>query len=195
MTEPGLTPDRILDAAEDVLRRFGPAKTTVVDVARALDVSHGAIYRHFPSKAALQDAVAQRWLYRVEAPLATIAAEDGPAADRLDRWLEALVGVKRRKMQDDPELFATYHALVEAAREVIDEHLAVMVGHLTEIVRDGVEQGAFAVSDPAAAARAVLSATARFHHPAHAAEWADPAIDADFDNVRRLIAAGLTAGG
>ena len=78
---------------------------------------------------------------------------------------------------------------------MIDEHLAVMVGHLTEIIRDGVEQGAFAVSDPAAAARAVLSATARFHHPAHAAEWADPEIDLDFGNVRRLIAAGLTAGG
>ena len=29
-----LTRDRILAAAEDVLRRFGPAKATVVDVAR-----------------------------------------------------------------------------------------------------------------------------------------------------------------
>ena len=30
-----LTRDRILAAAEDVIRRFGPAKATVVDVARA----------------------------------------------------------------------------------------------------------------------------------------------------------------
>ena len=45
-----------------MLRRFGPAKTTVVDVARALDVSHGSVYRHFPSKAALRDAVTERWL-------------------------------------------------------------------------------------------------------------------------------------
>ncbi len=30
-----LTLDRIVSAAEDVLRRFGPAKATVVDVARA----------------------------------------------------------------------------------------------------------------------------------------------------------------
>ena len=46
-----LTPERILEATEDVLRRFGLAKATVVDVARALDVSHGSVYRHFPSKA------------------------------------------------------------------------------------------------------------------------------------------------
>ncbi len=33
--ETPLTRDRILAAAEDVIRRFGPTKATVVDVARA----------------------------------------------------------------------------------------------------------------------------------------------------------------
>ena len=41
-----LTRDRILAAAEDVIRRFGPSKATVVDVARALGVSHTAVYKH-----------------------------------------------------------------------------------------------------------------------------------------------------
>ena len=70
MSETALTPDRILDAAEETLTRYGPAKTTVVDVARALGVSHGSVYRHFPSKAALRDAVTERWLARVSDPLA-----------------------------------------------------------------------------------------------------------------------------
>ena len=109
MNEKALTPDRILDAAEDVLRRYGPAKATVVDVARFLEVSHGSIYRHFPSKAALRDAVAQRWLHRVSMPLAVIAQENGSAVERLHRWLERLITLKRQKVLDDPELFATYH--------------------------------------------------------------------------------------
>ena len=50
-------PHRILDAAEEMLRRHGVQKTNVVDVARALGMSHGNIYRHFPSKQALLDAV------------------------------------------------------------------------------------------------------------------------------------------
>ena len=54
VSETVLTFERILEAAEDVLRRQ-PAKATVVDVARALEVSHGSVYRHFPSKAALRD--------------------------------------------------------------------------------------------------------------------------------------------
>ena len=70
MTEAVLTQERILETAEDVLRRFGPAKATVVDVARALDVSHGSVYRHFLSKAALRDAVAERWLARISRAVA-----------------------------------------------------------------------------------------------------------------------------
>ena len=72
MTDTVLTPERILEAAEDVLRRFGPAKATVVDVARTLGVSHGSVYRHFPSKAALRDAVAERWLARISEPLEAV---------------------------------------------------------------------------------------------------------------------------
>ena len=114
MTDTSLTPDRILDATEQVLRRFGPDKATVVDVARALDVSHGSIYRHFPSKAALRDAVAERWLHRVAAPLEAIAAADGLADAKLRRWLEELIAQKRRKVRDDPEMFET------AVRRLLD---------------------------------------------------------------------------
>jgi len=80
-----LTPERILEVTEDVLRRYGLAKATVVDVASALDVSHGSVYRHFPSKASLRDAVAKRWLERANAPLEEIAREAGPAPARLER--------------------------------------------------------------------------------------------------------------
>jgi hypothetical protein len=37
------TPERILRAAEDVLRRSGPEKATVVDLARALGVAHAGV--------------------------------------------------------------------------------------------------------------------------------------------------------
>ncbi|HEX2205601.1 MAG TPA: TetR family transcriptional regulator [Longimicrobium sp.] len=194
MTDAPLTPERILEAAEEVLRRFGPAKATVVDVARALGVSHGSVYRHFPSKAALRDAVAERWLARVSAPLEAIAREDAPAPARLRRWLEALVAAKRSRAQGDPELFATYLALFADAREVVAEHVDALAAQAARIVADGVARGEMTAPDPAAAGRAVLDATARFHNPAHAQEWADPAIDAAFEAVFALVLRGLGAG-
>lgn len=193
MNDAALTADRILDAAEEVLRRYGPQKTTVVDVARALDVSHGTIYRHYPSKQALRDAVTRRWLHRVAVPLQAIADERGPAAARLRRWFDALIAFKRRKVLDEPELFATYHAIAEDAREVIREHVAELVGQIARIIRDGVVDGAFRAVDSDAAASAVFRATASFHHPVHAPEWSDPGIEAAFEGVWRLVMEGLRA--
>lgn len=187
----GLTPDRILDAAEDALTRFGPAKTTVVDVARALGVSHGSVYRHFASKAALRDAVTGRWLDRVSAPLAKIVAEDAPAAERLRRWFDRLIAVKRQKARQEPELFATYLALFEESREVVRAHVEHLAGQIAAIVADGVARGEFAACDTAATGRVIFYATARFHDPAYVREWGDPGLDAAFDHLLALILRGL----
>src|SRR4051794_22393375 len=77
------TRERILKAAEDLLRRHGPAKTTVVDVARTLEMSHANVYRHFASKTELRDAVADRWLKAISGPLEKIAHGKGKASTRL----------------------------------------------------------------------------------------------------------------
>jgi AcrR family transcriptional regulator len=186
-----LTRERILESAEDVLRRYGPAKANVVDVARALRVSHGSVYRHFPSKAALRDAVTERWLESISEPLEAIAAGKGTAPKRLERWLDSLVQAKRRKALDDPELFATYIELAADAREVVKAHVQTLVDQLTHIVADGVAAEEFAVDDPRVAARAAFDATSRFHNPVHAAEWADPQIDSAYGAVRSLVLGGL----
>jgi AcrR family transcriptional regulator len=188
-----LTPERILEVTEDVLRRFGLAKATVVDVARALDVSHGSVYRHFPSKASLRDAVAKRWLDRVNAPLEKIAEGSGPAPARLERWLRALFAAKYKRVCEDPEMFATYLALAQEAREVVKAHKERLCDQLTHILSDGVKQGVFHVADAKVAARAVFDATVRFHHPAHAEEWSDPALPARIDALLALLLRGLEA--
>jgi AcrR family transcriptional regulator len=193
VVEGQLTAETILVTTEEVLRRYGPAKATVVDVARALGVSHGSVYRHFPTKAALREAVAQRWLDRAHQGLAEVAASPDPAPDRLRRWLAALFEAKWRKALDDPELFATYSVLAVESSTVIAAHIEDLVGQLNRIIADGVASGEFATGDPTVAARAVFDATSRFHNPAHAGEWSDPAIGAAFDAVCALVVAGLRA--
>ncbi len=191
MSETGLTPDRILDAAEETLTRFGPTKTTVVDVARALGVSHGSVYRHFASKAVLRDAVTERWLARVSDPLQRIVDEDAPAADRLRRWFDRLIATKRQKAKFEPELFATYLAIFEQSREVVHTHVEHLSAQVAAIIADGIARGEFARCDAAATGRSVFYATARFHDPAYAREWNDPGLDATFDDLWALILRGL----
>ncbi|MBC9726843.1 TetR family transcriptional regulator [Streptomyces sp. TRM68367] len=189
-----LTAERILEATEEVLRRHGPAKATVVDVARALGVSHGSVYRHFRTKAALREAVTMRWLDRTTQTLAGIVADEGHAPEaRLHEWLAALFEAKRRKAGDDPELFATYTVLAGENGDAVRRHLADLTGQLTEILRAGAASGAFAVADPATAARAVFQATACFHDPQYYREWEQPGVEERFDAVVDLVVRGLRA--
>ncbi|MEV0734765.1 TetR family transcriptional regulator [Streptomyces sp. NPDC050549] len=186
-----LTAERILEATEEVLRRHGPAKATVVDVARALGVSHGTVYRHFRTKAALREAVTQRWLDRTSQALSRFVTEDRDPEERVRDWLAGLFEAKRQKAGGDPELFATYSVLAEEAGETVRGHIDELTGQLTEIVRAGIGTGVFTVPDPAVAARAVFQATGRFHDPSYAREWRKPGVEAEFEAMVELLLRGL----
>ena len=191
--ETPLTRDRILATAEDVIRRFGPAKATVVDVARALGVSHAAVYRHVATKAELRDLVVGRWVETTMPRLRAIAAQAGPAPQRLRKLIDSLIAIKRRRGADDPELFAAYRTLAQGAESVVTAHVEELVALAAKVIRAGVQEGTFRKVDPQAAGRAVLLATSKFHHPAHAAEWVDPSIDAAYHDVWQILMGGLCA--
>ncbi|WP_415950233.1 TetR/AcrR family transcriptional regulator [Streptomyces sp. KLOTTS4A1] len=189
-----LTAERILAATEDVLRTYGPAKATVVDVARALGVSHGSVYRHFRTKAALREAVTKRWLDRTTDELRRIVEDSSDTAeDRLRRWNIRLFEAKRAKAGADPQLFATYEVLLRENSEAVDEHITDLVGQLTEILEAGIAAGEFTLgaADAGRGARAVFDATLRFHDPVHAAQWRLPGIEQDLDDVLDLLLRGL----
>jgi AcrR family transcriptional regulator len=191
MNDSVLTPERILAAAEDVLRRYGPGKATVVDVAQALGVSHGSVYRHFASKAALREAVLRGWLARSMAPLQVIANSRTPPPARLRQWFSTLRQTKRDNVLGDPELFATSSALAAVAGDAIAEHKGRMQQQIASIIAAGVASGDFRQLDPAAAARALFDATARFHYPGLSHLWDQPGEDAAFTQLLDLLLAGL----
>ena len=187
-----LTRDRIVATAEDVMRRFGPEKATVVDVARALGVSHAAVYRHVKTKAELRDLVLQRWVDETMSPLRALVAGPGPAPKRLRQLFDTLIDIKRRRAAADPELFTAYRSLSAEAESVVAAHLDELVQLGATIIRSGVEQGTFRHADPVAASQAVLFATSRFHHPAHAREWTNPKLDQVYEDVWRILMEGLS---
>jgi AcrR family transcriptional regulator len=192
--ETPLTREQILTTAEEVIRRFGPAKANVVDVARALGVSHTAVYRHVATKAELRDLVVKRWVETTMPPLRAIAAGTGPAPERLRQLFDTLIATKRRRAAEDPELFVAYRALAAETQSIAAAHVEELVGLAATIIRAGVEEGSFRAVDPRAAGRGVLWATSRFHHPVHAAEWVGPEIDGAFEEVWRLLMGGLGVG-
>lgn len=157
---------RILEAAEALLRRHGPEKLTVIDVASALNMSHGNVYRHFSSKAALRAAVVETWLHRVVEETDAIARKDTPADVRLDDWLNGLARIKQRKVVEDAEMLEASAKIGKQAPQIEREHSARLIAQVERILQDGLEDGTLpGVRDPKSTACAILNATFRYHHP------------------------------
>jgi AcrR family transcriptional regulator len=69
---------RILDAAEEVFGRGGASASTE-DVARLAGVGIGTVFRHFPAKAELLDAVLARRFDRMRERAEALAVNEDPA--------------------------------------------------------------------------------------------------------------------
>ena len=90
-SRPEDTRARIMDTAEVLFRRLGYEKTAVADIASELGMSPANIYRFFPSKIAIVQAMCQRCLSELETKLWAVARSRAPAGERLLRLvLEAL---------------------------------------------------------------------------------------------------------
>ncbi|MBX3489515.1 TetR/AcrR family transcriptional regulator [Parvibaculum sp.] len=188
--------DRILETARELIRRFGGAKTNVVDIAQAMGLSHSAIYRHFRSKAEIFDALAAATMAE-EATLAeTFVEADGPAAERLAALVLTLHRNKRAKFGNDPEMHALYRRIVEERPDLIVDYARRMTGLIRLILADGVARGEFGPMDLDAAAGAVRDAFTVFVHPAHVEAAAKAGLDqeAALQTLMRIVIGGLAAG-
>ncbi|WP_371778057.1 hypothetical protein [Streptosporangium subroseum] len=63
------------------------------------------------------------------------------------------------------------------------------MSQLTAIIADGSLHAA----DAETTARVIFNATAKFNHLAHAAEWQNPGIGAELDEVCSLLLEGIHA--
>lgn len=183
-----LTKEQILAATEEVLRRFGIAKTSVIDVANVLNVSHGTIYRHFKSKAELLEGATKKWLdEKIIEPLTDVCHNttlDGP--EHLKTYIRTLIELKQHYACEDEELFKMYAKVTDEATDLIHKHISEVTDQICEIItRGGIKS-----EDPLQLAHAIFHATTRFHHPAHAYEWRSPMIHNEFLDVWALIEKG-----
>ena len=155
----------ILDAAEELFRTIGFQKTAVIDIARELRMSPANVYRFFPSKTAINEAVCARILGALDERVRKLAESEGGAGARLRRLFRGLqqelmmLFTQKRHMRD----------LVVVALEehwpVIDDHVHTVQSALATIVREGQATREFAPLDPEVTARRLYQAMTCFTRP------------------------------
>ncbi len=134
---------RLLGIATEHLARLGPKRVTVVAVAAEAGMTHANVYRYFPSKDALLDAVAGRWLRDVETRLAGIADAPDPADDKIERLLVALAALQRDALTNEPNLFSVHLDATVAARPIARRHRVRLRSLVERVVEEGITSGIF----------------------------------------------------
>jgi AcrR family transcriptional regulator len=146
----------IVDATRALFDERGVQDAPMEEIARAVGINKALIYRHFASKEELFVLTATRYLDEVAALLREVDHEAEPR-ERLiactegftdyclehPAFLDCGISLMRRPSAE----------LVEIVSEGVILRLtlgmAECLGVLADVLRDGVERGAFAVEDPA----------------------------------------------
>ncbi|EQA46557.1 transcriptional regulator, TetR family [Leptospira broomii serovar Hurstbridge str. 5399] len=195
MPRTGLSPEELkqvaLDSAEKMIRKFGFDKTHLVDIAKEIGVSHPILYRLFPDKAALIDAVSERWLNRIDDELAKIVSKKGSSKSRLHAWFLTLHRLKREKVSMDPELYRAFNSSAELRRPIVVRHLETTMNQLVSILESGVRTGEFSKKDPKLLANLLFHGMITFHHPKMVLDHLDFDRELLLKQVLDLLLAGI----
>ena len=128
--------ERLLDAAAAAFGAADGRPVSLESIARAAGVGIGTLYRHFPSRDLLAEAV-----YRAE--LAEVAAAAGqllerhPPKEALRHWMDRYASfvAAKRGMAD------SLHAMVESGAVERSRTRASIVGAVDALLRAGAEDG------------------------------------------------------
>lgn len=188
---------RLLAIAAEHLRRLGPKGVTVVGVAGEAGMTHANVYRYFPSKVDLVEAVAGRWLKDLERRLGDIADGPDPADDKLERLILGVAQAYRELLIRDPHLFDVAAAATETSRAIMRKHRGRVRQLLDRIVDEGIATGLYDPRDRERAIGFVLDASHRFINPVSVrldADLPQDLIDVRLAAVLRAAQRVLSAG-
>jgi AcrR family transcriptional regulator len=156
----------IIDSAERLFRTLGYQKTTVADIARELRMSPANVYRFFPSKAAINEAICARLLARLDEAVLSVAHGPGSPAERLRAVFRLLQEQTRAMFFEQRRMHDMVAAALEENWPIVAEHICVIDGAFRHIIVEGQTQGVFSrLLDPDEAARALHATCAVFTHP------------------------------
>jgi AcrR family transcriptional regulator len=127
--------ERILEVAKDAFTRSG-AHASLDDIARQAGVGAGTLYRHFPTREALLEAV-----YRTE--VGKLAAAEGkfaetmPPIEALRAWMLLFIDYIAAKQIIAPAL----NTLVGGSSKVFEASGAQIKGAIDALVERGIKNG------------------------------------------------------
>jgi len=183
--------EEILAAAEQLYDSIGYEKTTIGDIARELGMSPANLYRSFPNRQAIDDALARRKLMVIEDAAWAAARGGSDAATTLRELATTVLQETQRLVFSDRRM---HHLCAIAARErwpAVQAYLDGLHGAVRHVIMEGQRSGTFRKTDPDAAAESVCAAFVKVWHPYMIEIFADEDLAQTAERISTLIVTGL----
>lgn len=134
----------------------GMQHAPIEEIAKAVGIARGLVYRQFSSKEELFVLTVTDYLDELGELLAEIIASEPEPVGRLTAGVEAYAGFCRRYPAFLDCALSLMHRPAMELREMVSESVWLRLGqgmsrcvsHLTETLREGTAAGAFSVEDP-----------------------------------------------
>lgn len=153
-------PDRILDAADRLLARYGYQKMTIDDLAREVGIGKGTVYLHFRSKEEIVLFRVDRVVQRLVERLRSIAENDAPPAEKIREMLLLRVMFRFESVQHYTESISeVLRALRSGLLERHQDHFEQEARVFAKVLKEGLDAGVFHHAQGLQTARALLTAT------------------------------------
>jgi AcrR family transcriptional regulator len=163
--KPDDTRGRIMETAETLFRRLGYAKTAVADIAAELGMSPANVYRFFPSKNAIVEAICQRCLSELEEKAWAVARSKAPAGERLEQLFLEILAYNKENLLEEQRVHEVVLVAIEQNWQAINLHMQTMRTILEVILRDGIAAGEFEPVDARQTAELIKRSMVVFTHP------------------------------
>lgn len=195
MPKTGLSSEEIkekaLQIAEEKIRAYSFEKFRLTDIAKELKISQAALYNHFSDKAAVFDAISERWLVHMDNTLELIANKAAPPRQLIVEWFLKYHQLKKEKVLKDPELYKSFNMAAELLKPFIIRHLANLNSQLLMLVQKAVIAQEIRAKSPDRVVRLLLEATVSFHHPRMVLDYKDENREGLLKQVVETMLAGL----
>lgn len=164
----------IVNAAGKLFADKGYDSTSVVDIAKAVNIKDASIYNHFKSKQDILHAFLCRVLESLveDCFAAQARLRDKSPESRLKRFVEVHVGFLVENIDVTPMLdtysYRSVKLLSESQSEVLKQHQRKLYNLLKEILAAGKERGDFSIEDLTLTTFTILGSIE------HLVYWYDP---------------------
>jgi AcrR family transcriptional regulator len=129
----------ILRAAIDVIASKGSSGAQIADVAAALEIGHGTVYRYFENKQELFGAVVRYAIQRIASAL----VDDAPTTETLDEYRAQVRRVGQRLFELAIEEPALAKLLLFESHEAVDQAFEAFAEITESYLKNGKKRGYF----------------------------------------------------